>query len=359
MSPGLGGRLDSPAARLRAVGVCYVLTVVVWVAVFPPNVGDVELFDTTLKALSFAFAAASMVLVFRIGVALLELGWVVFTYSFFVRLLDELAEGPEQLESILPGALEIVGLALLLVGFVRTTDRLRTDLAERDERLSVMNRVLRHNLRNSLVTIISSLEHLSAKADEEADRRAAERALSAARDLSEMSDKIRDVDAILENSDGSRTVTQDLDEVVETVVEEYRGAYPDVAFETDLATDVTVDAVPGVEAAVGNVVENACEHTDADRPAVTVTVGEDGGAGAVVVRDNGSGIPEDELEPVRSGTESDLSHGSGVGLWVVTWLVERSNGSVSFDYDDGQVVTVRFPLAEGRRRYVGRPLVGT
>jgi signal transduction histidine kinase len=91
--------------------------------------------------------------------------------------------------------------------------------------------------------------------------------------------------------------------------------------------------------------ENAAVHNDADDPEVTVRAT---GGGAtplqMTVTDNGPGIPEHELTPIRAGEETDLEHGSGLGLWLVEWGVAALDGRLSFEADDGGTrVTIQLP----------------
>lgn len=338
-------QLSPLRTRLQVLLAFYGLTAVVWFATFPINWGDFEILDTTFVSLSLGFAAGTALLIFRLDLFVLEVGWGVFAYSYYIRFLDALAEGPESLESVLPGAIELLGLALILDGFIRTTGRLESSLAERHERLVVLNRVFRHNLRNDLTTIIGSLQYFEEGADDEREAEMARDALNTAHELSELSDHLRRIDSILETDD-RETGTYDLGAIVEETVGEARRKYPDVTFEVHLRSDGRIDAAEGVVAAVDNVIENACQHNDAAEPVVEVTVESTSSTTeAVTVRDNGSGIPDEELEPIRQGDESALEHGSGIGLWFVHWVIERSNGTVTFEYDGGQTVTLEFPRA--------------
>jgi len=62
------------------------------------------------------------------------------------------------------------------------------------------------------------------------------------------------------------------------------------------------------------------------------------------ISDNGPGIPEAELAVRERGEETALQHGSGIGLWVVEWVISRSAGTLAFETDaDGTDVTVWLP----------------
>jgi Predicted signal transduction protein with a C-terminal ATPase domain len=83
-------------------------------------------------------------------------------------------------------------------------------------------------------------------------------------------------------------------------------------------------------------VENAIDH--AGRPAdetvitITSTVNEDNNEIKLTIVDNGRGIPAGEANAISEGTESDLHHSSGVGLWLVKWISD----SVHATFDIGR-----------------------
>jgi signal transduction histidine kinase len=96
-----------------------------------------------------------------------------------------------------------------------------------------------------------------------------------------------------------------------------------------------------LRAAVDSAVENAVEHADA---AVSVTVEGCENGYAVVVADDGPGIPESERASIDAESESPLQHGTGLGLWQLKWAVTKLNGELSFDTGDG--TTVRFTVPD-------------
>ena len=66
----------------------------------------------------------------------------------------------------------------------------------------------------------------------------------------------------------------------------------------------------------------------------------------MAVADNGPGIPESERRVFTEGTETPLSHGSGLGLWLTEWIVTRSNGHLCFEENDPRGTVVRVRLRE-------------
>jgi len=59
-------------------------------------------------------------------------------------------------------------------------------------------------------------------------------------------------------------------------------------------------------------------------------------------------MPEMDRDVLVSGRASeDLYHGSGLGLWLVYWIVRRSGGSINVEDRDprGTVVTIELSAA--------------
>jgi len=235
----------------------------------------------------------------------------------------------------------------------------------REQRLDVLNRVLRHNLRNRMTTVAGHAEVLREEADDERTERLAEMIDTAAADMLDAGEKAREFERLRESGPRYRTV--DVRACLADAVDDYRDREGRIEVSAD---DATVRTDPRwVRLVVGNLVENALEHVDDPVLSVTATVGtgaddaEDRGQSQgdtvsesegscdllLTVSDDGDGIPAGELDPLESGTETALAHGTGIGLWVVEWSVTALGGSWSVDTDDGTAVTVRLPDGETAR----------
>jgi signal transduction histidine kinase len=224
-------------------------------------------------------------------------------------------------------------------------------LAAREEELDllrqVLTRVLRHNIRNGLTTISCNADLIATSAEGETARRA-ETIATASDKLEELSRKARRIGDIVERGDA--TVTHDLNQVVADAVAAVSESYPAVEFTVDGPAPCRVNACVGLEAAVLNLVENAAEHNDSDTPRVTITFGETGDGVLLSVADNGSGIPDQELDAIEQATETPLEHGSGIGLWLVSWVVDHSAATIDFETGPaGTTVTISFEGTEQDR----------
>lgn len=213
----------------------------------------------------------------------------------------------------------------------------RTDLKRREQRLVVMDRVLRHNLRNKMNLVLGELDELPDDEHTAVIR-------TAATDLLSLSDDARRFADVIDPEGETRT-TLDLTGIVERVVTDFQRGYPEATLRGETSPEVTVLANPAVEMAVTELVENALTHAG-EAPTVTVTVRRDGEWVVLEVHDDGPGIDETELEALEIGTERPLTHASGLGLWLVSWTVESSGGTVDFDTSDGTCIRLRLPAGD-------------
>ena len=128
------------------------------------------------------------------------------------------------------------------------------------------------------------------------------------------------------------------------LVREYRSRYECATVGFEAPAECPVETNPWLESAFDILLENAVEHNDSDRPTVEVTVERESDHARVTIADDGPGIPDDELAVLEQGEETPLEHTSGVGLWIVHWIVDRSEASIAFDTgEDGTRVSIRIP----------------
>ncbi|MEA5387378.1 histidine kinase N-terminal 7TM domain-containing protein [Haloarculaceae archaeon H-GB2-1] len=218
-----------------------------------------------------------------------------------------------------------------------------TDLKRRERDLArlqdVTSRFLRHNLRNDLSVVSGYANTIAERTDGETQTYARDIAATAD-DVIEKSTKTQVVERVIDQGHQRRPV--EVTTIVTGCLRDVRSTFPDVRIETDMPEVAWASASPFLTTAIRNVVENAAEHCDADRPAVTLRVQSDAAHVRLSVSDNGAGVPSNEVEVVKRGHESDLNHGSGIGLYLVDWIVEKSGGTLSFE-DDNATVVVTLP----------------
>jgi PAS domain S-box-containing protein len=206
-----------------------------------------------------------------------------------------------------------------------------TEQKQREQRLSVLNRVLRHNIRNDLTVARGHLDMLADGTNPDTDHLAViEEHLT---NVVELSDAARHIEQ-LRDADGDRT-TQDLGPLLRERVDRLRLAYPNAEIDCNVPESSAVVAHDLLPYALDNVLENAVEHNPSATPRVVVTVSTetDGEPGyrTVRVEDDGPGLPDTERAVLTNGTETALTHSDGIGLWLTRWILRSSGGKLTVE----------------------------
>jgi len=241
----------------------------------------------------------------------------------------------------------------LVVGIGRDVSERR----EREEQVRVFGRVLRHNMRNKMTVVDGTAEFLERHDAVDADDEvavAAERIRSAARDLMRLTEKAHDATETLLQEHHYGAV--DVDAVVAGVVEESRARAGSATISYDGDGDATARATPAIGQAVEELIENAVLH-GGSASQVRVAVDADGETVTVHVSDDGPGLPDHEANIITERREiSPVFHASGMGLWLVRWIVRRSRGDIAITEGgpDGTTVRIELPRADGDRAIDGR-----
>ena len=217
------------------------------------------------------------------------------------------------------------------------------DITERDrrkQRLAVLNRVLRHNLRNQIDVIKGNAEVL---AQEDAE---VTQIIDAADEIASLGQHARRIDQYI--SEASEDSAVDLEETVRSVLETLGAEETAVTVSVESAPAATVTTNrQALVGALESALDNAVTYAES---AVTVEIEPDPDGYSISVSDDGPGIPDWELESLETGTESPLQHSTGLGLWQLKWAVRTLNGDLSFETTDGTTVEILVPRREDIRR---------
>lgn len=237
------------------------------------------------------------------------------------------------------------GRLLNFVGFQQDV----TDRKHRERQLNVIDRVLRHNVRNEMNVILGRAELLARDPSDAATSDHATRIAETARTLVETVEKEREITELLTHHPTwiDTDLARDLRRLVDHLVERHPAAHLTLECPDSLTVRTTVEFARAIE----ELVTNAIVHHDST-PAVTVRVHADGERVTVTIADTGPEIPESERQVLR-GTweETPLEHGTGLGLWLVTLVLSRASGSVSYETNDprGNVFHIEIPIEPSSR----------
>ena len=213
---------------------------------------------------------------------------------------------------------DIEGRTLLLVKIRDVSEQ-----KQRERLNAVMNRVLRHNVRNE-VNIVSGHASIAADATNDETVGAALDTIEArAETLRSLSEKARRIqDRAVDGLAGDQYRPTNLLERVAADVSRSHCVDMDID-PAEMERSVDGD----LYSALRELCENAVAHADSD-PHVRVTATPTDAGVRFVVTDDGPGLPEMEQKVFQTGEETPVSHGQGLGLWLVRWVVRDLGGSV-------------------------------
>ncbi|GGM64621.1 signal transduction histidine kinase [Halarchaeum rubridurum] len=327
-------------ASLSLTGVVLLVPILDHLLTGPPALGIVLGVAGVLVSLGLVAVGA---VVYRLDVsqtnAVRIAGWnflgivvlgAVFTLLFTYRPVEDAG-------FLFAVALSAGAVAHVIIG-VYDVRRIRAEeLATERERLAVLNTLVRHNLRHEAQRLLFAVERVR-----ETDPETAAAVEAVADDLSEMNENVHAVEEAFDTEPTEVDVAETCRGVVADAREEYG-----VEVSLDAPESASVRASEYLRNAVGELVENAAEHAG-DDPAVEIDVTREGRTVELTVADDGPGIPESERELVAGDREiTQLEHGSGLGLWLVRWIIEEYGGEVEFGESDlgGAAVTLSLPRA--------------
>jgi len=242
--------------------------------------------------------------------------------------------------------LSVSTFAHVLIG-VRDVQRIRAEeLARQREQLAVLNRIVRHNLRQvaqRLLGVGGRLPHV----EDDARTELGDDIEGIATDLTEMNEMLDRSRAVIDTDRAGESVVN-LTQTIEDVAAEYRDAHPNAAIETDFGGKYHVRGGDHLRDALAELVENAIVHAETT-PHVTIAANARGGRVIVEIADRGPGIPESERAVIMREAEIDqLTHSQGLGLWFVRWAMDTYDGDIEIESDRSEGTTVRLelPLAQ-------------
>jgi len=214
-----------------------------------------------------------------------------------------------------------------------------------NKQLQVVGRILRHNLRNDL-NKVKMYAHRIEVDESESTELDAKRIQVQSDNLLEQADKQRTLIEVL--SERREPTEHDISLWAGQTKTKIENEYPHAELTIDISEPPRVRATSRLQIAVEELIDNAIVHSDQETPQVELTLRENEKNVQLLVRDNGPRIPAVERE-ILDGQEIDpLNHGSGIGLWLVFWIVRQSDGMLRFGANEprGNTVIVELQRAE-------------
>jgi len=221
-----------------------------------------------------------------------------------------------------------------------------TERRNREQEITVLNRIVRHDIRNEMNVLHGRAQLLEPHLDPAAadDHRLV---MESAGHVVEITETVRELMETI-TSDGSMTTRPtSLAATLEAQVAKARSNFP--------AATITLGDVPAVRvrgnemlsSVFTNLLNNAVVHNDGDEPGVWVDAAVDGDVVRVTVADDGPGVPDGRRDEIFGrGRKGLASEGTGVGLYLVHTLTAEFGGDVWVETAEqgGAAFVVELPL---------------
>lgn len=267
------------------------------------------------------------------------LGMAIPTTIILISVLGfSLAPSSGLLSTLIAGG----GIVGALGGTVTALEAEHRNLNHLYHRNKVLQRVLRHNIRNG-ITVVQGYADLLEGALEGGKLDMIEQINQEAKTILELSEKARNLDSI-EDSQSQETI--DVAAIVEEVVEILQLNYSAVTVETSIPDHLHVRANHYLELAVWELLEYAIRKSDGTP--VRIEVEESDTTITLTIREESSELPAGVVEALERGNETQLQHLEGMELWVAKWLIENMDGSIAFERLEpiGMEVHIVFPATD-------------
>ena len=218
---------------------------------------------------------------------------------------------------------------------------------QREGLISVINRVLRHNVRNKLTVINGRAEMLAADLDGEAESQATQ-IVTAANRLADLTDSARQIENNRELSPELERV--DLAPILRESLDQLETRYPDASVTAEIPDTAVATTLPRIETALWELLENAAIH-GGEEPTISLDLTETDEQLRMTISDEGPGLPEDERQVLATGKEEPLVHGQGLGLYLSYWIITSLEGEISVPRTPaGTTIKIRLPTPQSAEK---------
>lgn len=220
-----------------------------------------------------------------------------------------------------------------------------TDYYETHHREELFWQLLRHNLRNEATIIMGNAAQISAHTEADPIQETAATIRARGENLGEMADSVKEIEQAVADNETQR-VRRHATAAVRDVVSEVQTAYPAAEITLKERAEMGINVDDAFVYALRHALENAIVHSDETEPVVDVNIGPSpNGRVEICITDTNPPIPEEELEALSTPPETtNISHGSGIGLFVMKWCIESLKGEIKFERNlEGNAVYFYLP----------------
>ncbi|MFB6284420.1 MAG: PAS domain S-box protein [Halobacteria archaeon] len=216
------------------------------------------------------------------------------------------------------------------------------ELEARNKDLKLLNRVMRHDIRNDMQIILTVGEYLLEK--DTGENKRIEGLIENAVHVVELTESVRGVIEAMSYERDNDLEPIDLYSALQEEITEI-GSQEEVEIRADEIPDVKVSANVMLGSVFRNLLKNAVVHNDKDVAEIEVGCNVEDDYVEVSIADNGPGINDEIKEDIFGrGEKGDESWGTGIGLYLVKTLVDLYGGEVSVEDNEPTGAVFRVKL---------------
>lgn len=228
---------------------------------------------------------------------------------------------------------------------------------EANEKCSKFAYLISHEYRNPLTFIHTSLDLIERYGKKEtplgkAQREHLQKAREHVKQLVSVTDELLFLNAIKDGSHKLKTTEVEITELLDKIAKNWSQLEKDgqaIPIRLNLPEKVVVETNGDLlKQALNNLVSNAVKYSDGNGE-VVIDCDEDKDTCIISVKDQGRGIPPDELHKLSNGfyraSNSGGVSGNGLGLFIVRQFLEHLNGKLELasELNLGTCATIRLP----------------
>lgn len=210
------------------------------------------------------------------------------------------------------------------------------------EYINVLQRVLRHNLRNDLNVMMGSARRANNIATDDELSDYLSKILKTGVQLEKLIKETSVIRDIINDDFESDTQSMAVEKIAGNAIGQCLPEFSSANVGIECTDGLVVKAGPKLQVAFEAVIDNGLRYNDSDQPRVMIRGHEvDTNRVHISIVDNGVGISTTEQEIISGEKEATpLEHGSGLGLWMTKWIIESYHGTMEIhnSYTGGTVV---------------------
>jgi PAS domain S-box-containing protein len=213
----------------------------------------------------------------------------------------------------------------------------------------VLNRLLRHDLKNDLNLVYGYIQQARSRTDDEEALAHLDDARGVLSQILDKSERARDLRRLLERAYEESTHPVRLDRAVEEAVSVVRAEFDDARVRVRDVPAVRVRADDMLVTVLEGLLENGIVHNEGSSPRVAVEVSCREETAVVAIADDGPGVPEQRADVVFGRGQTDaLNHGRGLSLFFADSVVKSYDGGIRFEsHDPGAYLPRRDDASDG------------